>query len=585
MEQDVEMMEQEEEEEEEEEEEWWEASLLPEVWEHVLSFLPPQDLGSVALVGRGLGGMASLPRMWSRAPLRKITFRTIPLQHFFGIKRYSKISSLDFSRIQLGEASLVQLLEWSLTSGLRDLDLTGLNLSTVDPDLVSPALHRLRKAQLGFTKLTAEQVTRLFTRCANNPKQRPEELCLKAVNLSSVPSQVLAPALAHLIAANLSFTELTVEQVTALLGRIAARCPGVRLASLDLFSVDLSGLCPILLARAVASLAVASLSNTELRLEQAHALCDHALHSTTLTDLNLDFAELFSVPPEVVGRAMARLDRVSLACTVMGEEQLTALTTAMALPTSRIQHLDLLDIQLTFLPTALLVPAFKRLTKVNLSGSKLSPDQVEGLLTGLELGIIRDLNLDYVLLAATSPELLSSVACSLHTLSLRKTGLMEHQVACLFHALATSTHSLSSLCLHGVSLTLTNPTVLAKAGATIVSLDLSHCLLPASSAASLLHSLASRPCSLRSLTLLGNRMAEVPASALEAAAARLERLDLSSTGLTAGQLEAVLVSAGPPLKELSLFSLDLGVVPVHVLQEAERRVFVSHRHAAITPDS
>jgi hypothetical protein len=53
-----------------------------------------------------------------------------------------------------------------------------------------------------------------------------------------------------------------VEQVTALLARLAARGPGDRLAALDLFSVDLSAVCPLLLARAVASLAQASLSNT-----------------------------------------------------------------------------------------------------------------------------------------------------------------------------------------------------------------------------------------------------------------------------------------------------------------------------------
>ena len=51
------------------------------------------------------------------------------------------------------------------------------------------------------------------------------------------------------------------------------------------------------------------------------------------------------------------------------------------------------------------------------------------------------------------------------------------------------------------------------------------------------------------------------------------------------QLEAVLEHAAPPLQELSLFSLELGAVREGVLRRAETRVFVSHRHAAITPDS
>lgn len=85
--------------------------------------------------------------------------------------------------------------------------------------------------------------------------------------------------------------------------------------------------------------------------------------------------------------------------------------------------------------------------------------------------------------------------------------------------------------------------------------------------------------------MLGNRLGEVEAEALQAAVSSLERLDLSSTALTAEQLEAVLEAAAPPLKELSLFSLDLSAVKEGVLRRAETRVFVSHRHAAITPDS
>merc|ERR1712088_363668 len=265
MEADVDMM---------EEEEDVEVGLLPEVWLHVLSFLPPGDLGNVALVARGLGELAALPRLWSTAVIKKIRFRSYGLQQFFSVKRYAHISSLE------------------------SLDLTGLNLSPIPSSLLSPALHRLRKAFLGFTKLTADQTIHFFSHCHDNPRPRPEELCLKAINLSPVPATVLAPVLARLTTANLSFTELTVEQVTLLMGLVVGRGSGSRLANLDLFSVDLSAVCPVLLAQAVASLTVASLSNTEMRLEQAHAICDHVLKSNTLRDLNIDFAELFSVPAE-----------------------------------------------------------------------------------------------------------------------------------------------------------------------------------------------------------------------------------------------------------------------------------------------
>ena len=97
-----------------EEDEDVEVGLLPEVWLHILSFLPPADLGNVALVARGLGELATLPRLWSAAVIKKIRFRSFQLQQFFAVRRFSHISSLDFSRIQLGEESVRQLLHLSL---------------------------------------------------------------------------------------------------------------------------------------------------------------------------------------------------------------------------------------------------------------------------------------------------------------------------------------------------------------------------------------------------------------------------------------------------------------------------------------
>jgi len=570
-----------------EEEEDVEVGLLPEVWLHVLSFLPPGDLGNVALVASGLGELATLPRLWSAAVIKKIRFRSYELQQFFAVKRYAHISSLDFSRIQLGEESVRQLLLWSTTSHLDSLDLTGLNLSSVPPSLLSPALHRLRKAFLGFTKLTADQTIHFFRHCHDNPRPRPEELCLKAINLSPVPATVLAPVLANLTTANLSFTELTVEQVTLLLGLVVQRSgSGSRLANLDLFSVDLSAVCPVLLAQAVASLTVASLSNTELRLEQAHAICDHVLKSNTLRDLNIDFAELFSVPAETIGSAMTRLDKVSLACTVLGEEQVLALSTAMAQPTSKITNLDLLDLQLSSLEPSLLVAAACRLSKVNLSGSKLTPDQVDCLMAGLDLTVMRDINLDYVTLSSCAPDTLATVVASLQTVSMKKCGLTESQICKLLAGLVQRPTSLTSLCLHGNSLAAADPKSLAAAAINLNSLDISNCLLTKDTATCLFIALSSGKCRLRTLTMLGNRLGEVEVEALQALSVScLQRLDLSSTALTAEQLEAVLEAAAPPLKELSLFSLDLSSVTEGVLKRAETRVFVSHRHAAITPDS
>ena len=112
---------------------------------------------------------------------------------------------------------------------------------------------------------------------------------------------------------------------------------------------------------------------------------DHLFYSATLLNLNLDLAELFSMPPELLGRAMTCLERVSLACIVLAEGQLLSLALALALLASKLTQIDLLDLLLSFPPPALLLaPAdTSRLTMVNLSGSKLTLEKADSFLAGL----------------------------------------------------------------------------------------------------------------------------------------------------------------------------------------------------------
>merc|ERR1719336_2686809 len=130
-----------------------------------------------------------------------------------------------------------------------------------------------------------------------------------------------------------------------------------------------------------------------------------------------------------------------------------AMAVAKAKPTSKIRHLDLLDLQLSSLSPTLLVSAAVRLSKVNLSGSKLTREQVDCLMEGLDFTVMRDLNLDYVLLSSCAPETLATVVASLQTASLKKCGLTETQVCHLLTALVHQSTSLTALCLHGNSLT------------------------------------------------------------------------------------------------------------------------------------
>ena len=128
---------------------------------------------------------------------------------------------------------------------------------------------------------------------------------------------------------NLSFTELTKTQLTMMFDQVVAGHKNVKLSSLEFFSVDLSLVSPRLLGRAVSLLEVANLSNTELKFEHVHSIIHEILESKVIREINLDFSEVFNVNDDIFAKSLTRLDKVSLACSVMDVAQLESLFTLL----------------------------------------------------------------------------------------------------------------------------------------------------------------------------------------------------------------------------------------------------------------
>jgi len=558
-----------------------ERILLPEIWMEVLTFLPVKDLCNMSLVSQEINELCSRPKLWRNTNIRKLKFRTGNVTDFFEIRKYKKVKRLDFSRLSLTGENIQQILKHSISTDLCEIDLQGLNLSTIAPELLSKSLHPLRKVDLTFTKLTSDQAEHLFSYFENNQPTNMREMSLKAINLSTVNPTILASTIARMEKVNLSFTELTSDQLTALLDKLLTQ-NDVNLKDIEFFSVDLSGTPPRLLGKALGNLEIVSLSNTELRFEHIQSFFEEIMRSKTLMDVNLDFSELFYISKDIFAKSLIQLEKVSLACTVMDIEQLEALFELIS-KESKIKELDLLDTDLTGLDAVLMGSAINKLRKVNISGSKLAGEQLNPMVEQFDFKILRDLNLDYLDLSKMSNENTCNLFKSLEKISLKKSNLTTDQLNSFLSVLASPDENvaLKDINFHGNIFSTVCTDNLVEGATKLNSLDLSHTNIPTEAISKVFESISScKNNSLRNLALVGNTMADLEPEVIAHVIPYLEKLDLSSSGLSSCQINTILGAVCPPMRELSLYNIKMENIDQNILEKAKDVAFINYRYTS-----
>jgi len=545
----------------------------------VLKFLPVKDLCNMSLVSREINELCSRPKLWRNAKIRKLKFRTGDVGKFFEIRKYKKVKRLDFSRLSLVLESIQQILEHSIQSDLCEIDLQGVNLSTIAPELLSKSLQPLQKVDLTFTKLTSTQAEHLFSYFENNQPTKMKEMSFKAIKLSTISPAILASTIARMEKVNLSFTELTTDQLTALLDKLVTQ-NDVNLKDIEFFSVDLSGTPPRLLGKALGNLECVSLSNTELRFEHIQSFFEEIMGSKNLKDVNLDFSELFYISKDIFAKSLIQLEKVSLACTVMDIEQLEALFELIS-KESKIKELDLLDTDLTGLDAVLMGSAINKLEKVNISGSKLVGDQLNPMVEQFDFKFLKDLNLDYLDLSKLSLENTCKLLKSIKKISLKKANLTPEQLNSFWSDLAAPGESgeLRDINFHGNNFSSVSSAALMDGATRLHSLDLSYTNIPTEAMCQVFQSISTREDNcLQNLVLVGNIMVDLDPEEITWAMTKLEKLDLSSSGLQPHQINTVLAAVCSPMKELSLYNIKMENIDQDILEMAKDVAFINYRY-------
>ena len=147
-------------------------------------------------------------------------------------------------------------------------------MSRVGSDLVSRAMVRLERVAVWQTWLTEQQIYQILSAVC-------EKSTLKQLNLSNndmdrIEPRLVARAVTRMESVNVSCTQLTEEQLSAILCVI---CEGSVLKHLDVSINVMSRVDPDLVARAVTKMDTLKVINTDLREEQIAAIQGAAARS------------------------------------------------------------------------------------------------------------------------------------------------------------------------------------------------------------------------------------------------------------------------------------------------------------------
>jgi len=554
-----------------------ERLLLPEIWLEVMKYLPVKDLCNMSLVSQQFNALCSRPSLWSSFNIKKIKFRNGDVDQYFKIRKFRKVKRLDFSRIPITLETTHQILMHSLFTDLCEIDLQGITISDLDPQLLSKSMQPLRKVDLSFTKMTPQQSEQLMNMLGKTCSTRMNEISLKAINLSTINAEVFASAIVKMEKVNLSLTDLTTNQLTTLLDKLVSQNE-VNLKTIEFFSVDLSGTPSRLLGKALGHLVCVNISNTELRFEHIQSIFEEIMVSKTLKEINLDFSELFNVSNVRFAKSLTQLEKVSIACTATDNDQLRSLFELIS-KDSKIKELDLLDTDLSGMGAELMGSAVNNLVYANLSGSKLTGDQLNIMVPRFDFKVLKDLNLDYLDLCKVSVENICKLMKHLKKISLKKSNLTIEQINAVLTSLALDTDvALKEINFHSNNLKEVSSFYLAQAVTKVTSIDLSHTNIPTEMLTNLFAEIRmTKSSNLRNLVLAGNNMEDLDIAVVTGAISKLERLDLSSSNLSSSQLDTILDAVDHPLKEFNLFNIKMEHVDQNTLESAKDVAFINYR--------
>jgi len=255
--------------------------LLPAtVLNLVFHLLPPRDLKAVVLVCRWWREVGEAPALWVRFCLRVKEETHDYIQEVLDSRRLQAVRRMEVRGVREVSEELLQTVVRH--PGLKEMRVKS-NLSAVDPELLAQAVTQLDEVVLENTRLTPQQVTAICTAITGNSQLKT--LDLWGNNLSSADAGILAQAVTQLEKVELGYTRLTPQQVEAIFAALdtSSQMKILRIRSNNLSSVD-----PDVLARGVNKLETVDMRDTDLTEQQITRILTQSLLTTNLKELDME---------------------------------------------------------------------------------------------------------------------------------------------------------------------------------------------------------------------------------------------------------------------------------------------------------
>jgi len=240
--------------------------ILPqEMLMKIFSLLSLADLSNVLLVCRHWRMVAESPWLWRRMEIvvgqMKVTnMNLLNTTRLKSVKRVRLLSRYHPDEEE-AEAVFGAILEHE---GIRELNISQNQINKVNSDTLARAVNSMEQVNLFNAKLSQSQVSAIYQQMSMTTKLRL--VSMGCVDISCVNPDIVAPALNKLNIARLCNTNITTQQLDAILRLMSLH--RTSLQEIDLGHNNLSNVNTDILAHGVNMIQVVKLYDTNLTREQ-----------------------------------------------------------------------------------------------------------------------------------------------------------------------------------------------------------------------------------------------------------------------------------------------------------------------------
>ena len=258
-----------------------------------------------------------------------------------------------------------------------NLRLKNKNVSGVDAELLARAVIKLETLEFSNTQLTQQQIVAILTAVSDGRKMTKLDISFN--DMSGIDKKLLAKAVTKMKKLNITDTNLTQEQAEAILTAVSEENV---VSKLYIGFNNLSGVDPGLMAKAFTNLKKLNVNRSELTHRQIVTILTAFCKGTTI---HISRNDLSRVDPGLLARAVTKLEVMDVQDTELSQQQVVAIITAVS-ESKKITELYIGENDLSIVDPGLLTKAVTKLVRLDLENTKLTQQQDEAILCTLNKG-------------------------------------------------------------------------------------------------------------------------------------------------------------------------------------------------------